>query len=278
LGEHNCRAIAESDISSGFNDWMAHTRLLIAHEIYAGHSRAIYNKLKSVITDAFTRINAKYMQPYDIDICCHVLACSNSLNALSLDDTDRRWLVPSVTERKMSLDQSTSFYDWLSADGLGKIAGWARQYVAERGAVRAGEHAPMTTRKRDVIEAGMSEGQVIANGLATELANFPEKVIISVREAREWIASWRSLNVNDHRMEKQHTICKALRDGGLKEPALRSGRRPRFKIQGVLTPVVANFEIELGMEWEDLKASYKSMKEVQDLLKQVSTIQSEPPL
>jgi hypothetical protein len=136
----------------------------------------------------------------------------------------------------------------------------------------------MTQMKREVIEAGMSEGQILANGLATELVNYPEKVIISVREAREWIASWRSINVNDHRMEKQHTICKALRDGGLKEPALRSGRRPRFKIQGVLTPVVANFEIEPSMEWEDLKASYKAMQDVLDLLKRVSTIQSEPPL
>jgi hypothetical protein len=283
LGDRNSRTVTEGDISSAFNGWMAHTRLVIAHEIYAGHSRAIYNKLKAVITETFTRINEKYLQPYSIDICCHVIACSNSTKALSLDDTDRRWLVPRVTDQKQSDAYWKSFYDWISADGLGIIAHWAERYVVEHGAVRPGEHSPWTTMKQEVVEAGMSDGQILAYDLAKQVAELPEKIILSVTDVRGWVASWRELNVNDHRMEQTHTIRRALRAGGLQNPELRDGRTPRFKIHKTLSQVVANFRIDSGMKWEDLGSSYMKMEDVMKLLHQegqapVSSIHFAPPI
>jgi hypothetical protein len=41
----------EEIVDSKYNYWMAHRRLAVVHEIYAGHSSRAYNKLKSVITD-----------------------------------------------------------------------------------------------------------------------------------------------------------------------------------------------------------------------------------
>ena len=94
IGDWNVSVPSEKEIvDSSFNSWIAHKRLAIVHEIYAGHSLTAYNRLKSVITDKEVRVNKKFIPEYEIEVAIHVFACSNSLRALKLDDTDRRWLV-----------------------------------------------------------------------------------------------------------------------------------------------------------------------------------------
>jgi len=98
VGNENVSFPDETMIESSFNYWAAHKRLAVVHEIYAGHSRRLYDKLKSLITDGRITVSRKFMAEYVIDNHLHVFACSNSLNALAIDDKDRRWLVPRVTE------------------------------------------------------------------------------------------------------------------------------------------------------------------------------------
>ena len=100
IGDWNVSVPSEKEIvNSSFNSWIAHKRLAIIHEIYAGHSLIAYNRLKSVITDKEVRVNKKFTPEYEIEVAIHVFACSNSLRALKLDDTDRRWLVPKSRNR-----------------------------------------------------------------------------------------------------------------------------------------------------------------------------------
>ena len=108
-----------SIVKSNFNDWIVRKRLAIVHEIYAGHNWKAYDKLKSTITDKKLRVHQKYLPPFDLEISVHILACSNSLKALKIDEDDRRWLVPRVTNLVKPQTYWDDFRRWLEADKLG---------------------------------------------------------------------------------------------------------------------------------------------------------------
>jgi hypothetical protein len=80
-------------VDSNFNDWIAHKRIAVVNEIYAGHSTRAYTKLKSMVTDPIVNVNRKYLPAYDIDNWMHPFACSNSKQAIQLVEEDRRWFV-----------------------------------------------------------------------------------------------------------------------------------------------------------------------------------------
>lgn len=167
LGRSNCSFPRERDIvSSDFNSWLARKRLIVVNEIYAGHSSRAYQELKSVVADKQIQVNEKYMPTYTIENWAHVLASSNSLRALRLEDDDRRWLVPRVTEKLKPHAYWLALHQWLGQDGLGIIIDWAQKAVAKKGfAVRDGEHAPSTEAKAEVVAEGDSPGQVLVREL-----------------------------------------------------------------------------------------------------------------
>jgi hypothetical protein len=162
VGEHNVSRPAENTIvDSDFNYWAAHKRLAVVHEIYAGHSAKAYNKLKGLVTDDHITVNKKYMAEYEIENWLHVFACSNSMNALRLDINDRRWFLPTVSERVRPQGYWGDFNRWLTRrGGLGIIKRWARELIEADAEmmVKPGETAPFSDAKRESIEEGMSEG------------------------------------------------------------------------------------------------------------------------
>ncbi len=157
----------ENDIvDNAFNDWVANKRLVIVNEIYSGHSWKAYHSLKSLITDTEITVNQKFQKPYVVDNWCHIFACSNSMRALKMEEDDRRWFYPQITETRWKKEQFVTFRDWLGAGGLGIIKMWAEgfgQYVSP------GERAPMTERKKEMIEGSRSEAQTEAVALAEAL-------------------------------------------------------------------------------------------------------------
>ena len=171
LGAWNVSFPTENQIvKADFNDWQAHKRLGVVHEIYAGQSRKGYNNIKSVITETLCDVNQKYMPSYRIDNWIHILACSNSTRALHFDDDDRRWLVPRVTEKKQNEQFWRDLHKWLRDDGLGIIRHWADEYVkSDPGPVLQGQHAPETSLKREMVAEGRSDGERLAYDLALSI-------------------------------------------------------------------------------------------------------------
>jgi hypothetical protein len=141
-------------VNNQFNEWCSHKRLVVVNEIYAGHSAAAYNALKNLV-DPYITVNKKNLSPYKIDNWVHVFACSNSFRALYFDAADRRWLLPKVTENKPEHHYWTGLYRWLQEEkGLGVIRKWALEYEDH---ITAGQEAPMTEFKSDIIQESMSE-------------------------------------------------------------------------------------------------------------------------
>jgi hypothetical protein len=276
VGPHNTSYPTESEIVKGtFNEWVAHKLLAVIAEIYGGHSRKMYDHLKSCITDEPVDVNKKYMRPYQIDNRIQIAACSNFRQAIHLDDDDRRWLVPRVTESLLPLGYWNDFYKWLQADGLGIILHHLKELAEDpANVVGTGERAPMTSMKREVIAESRSPGAQIAftwGEIARDLKDEnkqPKKMVVAVYDVRELVAKKRQLGTEDDRLESALTIKKALVAAGLMEPELQPGEsRKRYWVEvwsghKVHTYIVANFRISAGTTWEELKQYHVKAEEL----------------
>jgi len=183
VGDHNVGFPSENDITSSFNDWVAHKRLAIVNEIYSGASWKAYHALKSVITDHDVTVNQKYMRQYTVDNWCHVLACSNSMRALKMENDDRRWFYPEITEVPWSRERFTQFRQWIQSGGLAIIKRWAENYGDY---VSPADRAPMTERKRELIEGSRSEAQLEAAALAEQLKDMGRPAALLIKDVVGW--------------------------------------------------------------------------------------------
>lgn len=267
LGWRNVSFPNESAIvDSSFNGWMARKRLVFLQEFYSGRSRRTYDKLKTLITDETVHVNEKNVPEYDMENWAHFIACSNSEAALHLDDEDRRWLVPTVTEdATKSRDWWADLHAWLATEGPGIILHWARRVVAERGAVKTGDHAPMSSRKRTLIEGSRSEGERLAIELGEYLTTpeFDGKVILRTTDIRAWIAVRRGFcrggdaDLTERRLEKSDTILRALK----KVPGITvwaDKLRPKFG--ATRDSIVMNFVPAPAEGWADIKDRLTTME------------------
>jgi len=255
-------------VQSEFNGWMANKRLVIVHEIYSGHSWKAYNKLKSAITDKEVEVNEKYQRTYTIENWAHVFACSNSLRALKMEEDDRRWFYPEVTEEKWSRDKFEQFHNWIKSGGLSIIKNWAEGFEDYVG---KGQAAPMTQRKRDLIADSRTEGQQEAAELAGAMNRKKEPVVVAMKEVVEWVRQSVQGRVFDTDLEIRKTMKEndtfwfddrilvkgRLQFAGMNEKALKKLRESGFSMKIVKGTVSLNKkENETEEEFKERKKAF----------------------
>lgn len=180
VGRHNSSApSSKMVVESDFNGWLLNKRLVTVHEIYEGGNWKAANKLKSLVTESYIEANTKFQATYNAPLYAHFVCCSNHTVSLSIDNKDRRWLIPEVAEVKLTSDFARVLYRWLDGPGLGAIARWARDFGDY---VRDGEEAPMTERKQEQIRDSMSKAQRFAVAVATEMAEATCPLVIGAGE------------------------------------------------------------------------------------------------
>lgn len=185
VGDHNAGFPTEDDIiNSQFNGWVANKRLVIIGEIYSGHSWKAYNRLKSYITDKDIEFNQKYMRPYRVENWVHIIACSNSRKALKMEERDRRWFYPTVTETGWDRKRFGAFNEWLVSGGLQIIRHWAERYGSY---VTPGERAPMTGLKQQMIKDSRSEAQQELADLCEAVSMDEVQVAMAMKEVVSWL-------------------------------------------------------------------------------------------
>ena len=221
VGTQNTGYPTESQIvQSEFNGWLANKRLCVVNEIYSGHSWKAYNKLKSAITDKEIEVNEKYQRSYTIENWCHIFACSNSMRALRIEEDDRRWFYPEVTEDKWPREKFEKFHNWLRSGGIQIIKHWAAKFGDY---VSKGQPAPMTERKKELIYASRTEGQQEAAELAGAMNRMKEPVVLAMKDIVEWVRDSVQGKVYDSDLE----VRKAMKESGavwMDERLLISGR------------------------------------------------------
>ena len=186
VGLHNSSIANEKTILSGFNSWAKHKTLVIVDEIYTGGKWKMYNSLKSLVTSESMVVNEKGVKTYDCENMCHFFACSNSFKALKIENDDRRWFIPEVAENLWGKENFTELYNWIHAQGLPIIKGWAENFGHY---VHPGDHAMLTHLKQSMIEESLSEPEIHARRIGEILArNFDnETAIIAIEDMKEII-------------------------------------------------------------------------------------------
>lgn len=242
VGSQNVSYPSESDINNDFNGWLAHKRLAVVNEIYSGSSWKAYNALKSVITDTQLTVNQKYVRQYEIENWCHVVACSNSMRALKMENDDRRWFYPEVTENPWPKERFIAFRKWINGGGLSIIKNWAENFEArEKGNTTTGkqcyvmpsERAPMTERKMEMIEGSRSEAQAEATAIAETLKDAERPMAVLIKD----VVGWCRDHVQGRVFDTDYELRRAMTDAGA------VAWQKRIKVGGRLQYAIINSKL-----------------------------------
>lgn len=156
LGSSNVSVVSQTDLRNDFNGWARQCKLIIIEELRALDRGNVYEKLHDIITEERTRINQKNIEQKEVDNCFGIFAMTNHDAAISLDNTDRRYLIVKTEAEKRDLE----YYDMLYAKLNDPSAVAAVAYLLTnrdlKGYNGAGS-APETVAKREMIEAGLGD-------------------------------------------------------------------------------------------------------------------------
>lgn len=250
VGDHNVGYPSEKTIvNSDFTDWIALRRLIVVNEIYSGHSWKAYNTLKEYITDESVNVNVKYQRPYTIDNWAHIIAMSNSMRALRMEQDDRRWFYPEVTEVRWPREKFVALHNWLQSGGLQIIAHWAAEFGDYVG---RGERAPMTKRKQEMIRSSRSEAQDEVVALAEACMNSKDPVALAMKD----IVTWAREQCQSRVFDSDYELRKAMQDAEMKVSNDRiyiSKRNQHVLMNGAAVDRIK------GMDVGDAKAETKKM-------------------
>jgi hypothetical protein len=207
---------------SQFNGFIAHKRLIFVNEIYSEGSWAAYRALKEQITDRVIYVNEKHEKAYTLENWSHYILCSNAPVGLSIENDDRRWLVPEVTEERGERRFWDDFYGWLDGDGPFLIAQWAEAFAEKHGTFGPGDFAPSTSRKTDLINDSRGEDHRLIADLADaaiqRAKDTGHDVLLVDEEVRVWLKVMRG--GRDVTLTLAN-IRRALVDGGMHEGKTR---------------------------------------------------------
>jgi hypothetical protein len=185
VGERNTSSpTAQQLVNSQFNDYASGKRLIYVNEIYAEKSWAAYNNLKSIVTDPSVEINKKYLPTYTLPNWAHFILCSNSTLALPMEEHDRRWFAPEVTEETRPPESWRDFYAWLEGGGYGIIRWWAEHY---EGTVGPADVAPWSRRKDQMIADSRTAEEVLVRDLAAAALAQGGQVVILEADVVAWL-------------------------------------------------------------------------------------------
>jgi hypothetical protein len=210
IGRENVSFPNQKSFESAFNGWIANKRLAIVNEIYCGASWKVYMNLKTIITDEEVEVNQKYQRSYTTDNWVHIFACSNSRRALKVEDGDRRWLVPEVTEKPWPRQRFKELREWLLGGGLEVIQNWAETYGNY---IEPGERAPETNVKADMIAGSRSEAQNEAVAFAEaliEIDKFPAALVF------KHVVDTIKARVNGKVYDSDYEIRRAMTERGVR--------------------------------------------------------------
>jgi len=155
LGNENCQFMEPSALTDqriNFNEWWGGTLLWI-DEVDPRYD--FCEKLKPIITASFGTINIKYGKKEQRDIYCNVMATSNHVNALKVDENDRRWWVIHSKVKPRSPEYYAELFKWLETEGPAHFL-----YFLTHLNISTFNHAappPVTRAKQEMIEESRSE-------------------------------------------------------------------------------------------------------------------------
>ena len=231
----NYAEISRDNLTADFNSWAKHKQFIQGDEITGSDSRArsFADKLKAMITRQSVEINEKYAPQFSLADRANYFFTSNHVDALFLEDRDRRFFVVEVSKSR----KSDTFYEklrkWRDKPGPdnpnGQFRGpmafrWYLENEVELGGFNPFAEPPVTQAKLDMQDLSLSD----LNRFTRMLRDDPDSVLrrkggIIHDELFELntliLLSKRGLNDKGI----QSAMSKALRNAGFRKRQVRVG-------------------------------------------------------
>lgn len=156
IGDHNVARVSQSDLAGSFNGYAMRTKLITIEELRALDKGSVKMALHDIITQDTISINEKNMPKFDMENCFGIIAMTNDDAAISLDISDRRYLVV----RTDAKPKDTAYYQMLYSklkDPAAVAAVAFELQTRDIGEYNGAGRAPSTKAKTMMIDAGLSE-------------------------------------------------------------------------------------------------------------------------
>ena len=243
VGHHNYWTPKGNKLISNFNSWAEGIRLAVFEDTDAGMSWDAYQKMKPLITEPYVEIERKGVDEYMQRNFVHLFITANSYAALKMENADRRWLIPRVTEEKKDREYWVELRHWLLNGGLEKIMYWASAQSAEF-YIKEGEHAPETNAKHDIIQSSESAALTMYLLLAESIRDCPSPVAFGEQTIRQWLAFKTGKTGTPLRESAADMRRAGERRGGL-TMNFGDARQQRIKAEGTNQYVIGNLAMQI---------------------------------
>lgn len=153
----NFSEIDQSQLEGSFNEWARHKQFVLANEVLGTDKRADANRLKNLITRKNLAINKKYEPEYVIEDTINYLLTSNDLDAVYLQDDDRRYFIHRIAAGKLDQALADKISTWYRSEkGSAALLHYLLNEVDISG---FNPHAapPNTPSRQEMVEASWSD-------------------------------------------------------------------------------------------------------------------------
>jgi len=156
IGDHNATAVSQTDLSGNFNGYAMRTKLIVIEELRAVERMSIKTALHDIITQDKISINEKNMPKFEMDNYFGIIGMTNDDAAISLDVSDRRYLVIRTNAKPRDVKYYVSLYAKLNdPDAVAAVAYMLQNW--DVGEYDGAGRAPYTSAKEEMIQSGLSE-------------------------------------------------------------------------------------------------------------------------
>jgi Domain of unknown function (DUF3854)/Family of unknown function (DUF5906) len=155
-GVNNYVEITQAELDSTFNGWMAAKTFIHGSEVCGERdSRALADKLKTLVTSDEVLVNEKHKPAYKLPNVASLYMTSNHTNALFIDDNARRFMVLHASRPPLPQKSYSQLCKWLDHGGLGMVLHKLMQL--DLAAFEPKASAPKTEAMKAMVHAGRSD-------------------------------------------------------------------------------------------------------------------------
>lgn len=167
----NFTAINQEQLQSGFNNWAYCRQFILGEELTSTDRRdkqTEYNHLKFMVTRERMEINRKYQPQFELPDCLNYQLTANEVDAIYLENKDRRLFVHEVTAEAASDEFYHRLDGWLRSGEAAAALLYHLKHEVDLTGFNPRAPAPMTEAKRALQELSETDLDLFARRLVED--------------------------------------------------------------------------------------------------------------
>ena len=151
----NFNIVSQDELHSSFNEWLVGKQFILGEELSGGDNRKDADRLKNMFTRKLFNVNIKFQPNYVMQDCANYLLTSNRVDALFLDDDDRRAFVHEIKSKAKPENFYKRIGKWLDNGGASHLFHYLLNVETSKFNPRA--PAPRTVARQNMIDLSKSD-------------------------------------------------------------------------------------------------------------------------